>query len=145
MEMFLFFTSLLQRFHLCFPHGVIPDLKPRLGMTLQPEPYLICAERRWREGSRLCIRWSTMLQVAAEDPLCLLFLNAFMSEQQKFKGLADKFSLFVCKLLVSFYLVFTKNSSAKNVKHILHLKLMFSLQKSVLNLTSDSAFTHLIT
>uniref|UniRef100_A0A663F4M8 Vitamin D 25-hydroxylase n=1 Tax=Aquila chrysaetos chrysaetos TaxID=223781 RepID=A0A663F4M8_AQUCH len=46
MEMFLFFTSLLQRFHLCFPHGVIPDLKPRLGMTLQPEPYLICAERR---------------------------------------------------------------------------------------------------
>ncbi|XP_029816892.1 vitamin D 25-hydroxylase [Manacus vitellinus] len=46
MEMFLFFTSLLQRFHLHFPHGVIPDLKPRLGMTLQPQPYLICAERR---------------------------------------------------------------------------------------------------
>ncbi|XP_075019196.1 vitamin D 25-hydroxylase [Calonectris borealis] len=46
MEMFLFFTSLLQRFHLCFPHGVILDLKPRLGMTLQPQPYLICAERR---------------------------------------------------------------------------------------------------
>ncbi|XP_050753190.1 vitamin D 25-hydroxylase isoform X2 [Gymnogyps californianus] len=46
MEMFLFFTSLLQRFHLCFPHGVIPDLKPRLGMTLQPQPYLVCAERR---------------------------------------------------------------------------------------------------
>ncbi|XP_061855118.1 vitamin D 25-hydroxylase isoform X1 [Colius striatus] len=46
MEMFLFFTSLLQRFHLSFPHGVIPDLKPRLGMTLQPQPYLICAERR---------------------------------------------------------------------------------------------------
>ncbi|XP_065539024.1 vitamin D 25-hydroxylase isoform X1 [Lathamus discolor] len=46
MEMFLFFTSLLQRFHLCFPHGMIPDLKPRLGMTLQPQPYLICAERR---------------------------------------------------------------------------------------------------
>ncbi|XP_065491978.1 vitamin D 25-hydroxylase isoform X3 [Caloenas nicobarica] len=46
MEMFLFFTSLLQRFHLCFPHGVVPDLKPRLGMTLQPQPYLICAERR---------------------------------------------------------------------------------------------------
>ncbi|XP_071618446.1 vitamin D 25-hydroxylase isoform X1 [Heliangelus exortis] len=46
MEMFLFFTSLLQRFHLSYPHGVIPDLKPRLGMTLQPQPYLICAERR---------------------------------------------------------------------------------------------------
>lgn len=53
MELFLFFTSLLQRFHLCFPHGAIPDLKPRLGMTLQPQPYLICAERRWREVSRL--------------------------------------------------------------------------------------------
>ncbi|XP_064369137.1 vitamin D 25-hydroxylase isoform X5 [Dromaius novaehollandiae] len=31
MEMFLFFTSLLQRFHLRFPHGLIPDLKPRLA------------------------------------------------------------------------------------------------------------------
>uniref|UniRef100_A0A8C5NVL9 Vitamin D 25-hydroxylase n=2 Tax=Jaculus jaculus TaxID=51337 RepID=A0A8C5NVL9_JACJA len=46
MEMFLFFTTLLQRFHLHFPHGLIPNLKPRLGMTLQPQPYLICAERR---------------------------------------------------------------------------------------------------
>ncbi|XP_065448198.1 vitamin D 25-hydroxylase isoform X3 [Chrysemys picta bellii] len=46
MEMFLFFTSLLQRFHLHFPHALIPNLKPKLGMTLQPQPYLICAERR---------------------------------------------------------------------------------------------------
>ncbi|XP_047372219.1 vitamin D 25-hydroxylase isoform X5 [Sciurus carolinensis] len=46
MEMFLFFTTLLQRFHLHFPHEVVPDLKPRLGMTLQPQPYLICAKRR---------------------------------------------------------------------------------------------------
>uniref|UniRef100_A0A8C8X8A5 Cytochrome P450 family 2 subfamily R member 1 n=1 Tax=Panthera leo TaxID=9689 RepID=A0A8C8X8A5_PANLE len=46
MEMFLFFTTLLQRFHLHFPHELVPDLKPRLGMTLQPQPYLICAERR---------------------------------------------------------------------------------------------------
>ncbi|XP_003254309.1 vitamin D 25-hydroxylase [Nomascus leucogenys] len=46
MEMFLFFTALLQRFHLHFPHELVPDLKPRLGMTLQPQPYLICAERR---------------------------------------------------------------------------------------------------
>ncbi|XP_077177804.1 vitamin D 25-hydroxylase isoform X1 [Paroedura picta] len=46
MEMFLFFTSLLQRFHLHFPSALIPDLKPKLGMTLQPHPYLICAERR---------------------------------------------------------------------------------------------------
>ncbi|XP_048339351.1 vitamin D 25-hydroxylase isoform X2 [Sphaerodactylus townsendi] len=46
MEMFLFFTSLLQRFHLHFPCSLIPNLKPKLGMTLQPHPYLICAERR---------------------------------------------------------------------------------------------------
>ncbi|XP_014312144.1 vitamin D 25-hydroxylase [Myotis lucifugus] len=46
MEMFLFFTALLQRFHLHFPHELVPDLKPRLGMTLQPQPFLICVERR---------------------------------------------------------------------------------------------------
>ncbi|KAG9461829.1 hypothetical protein GDO78_015635 [Eleutherodactylus coqui] len=46
MELFLFFSALLQRFHLHFPHGFIPNLKPKLGMTLQPYPYLICAERR---------------------------------------------------------------------------------------------------
>ncbi|XP_052056857.1 vitamin D 25-hydroxylase isoform X3 [Apodemus sylvaticus] len=46
MEMFLFFTSLLQQFHLHFPHELVPNLKPRLGMTLQPQAYLICAERR---------------------------------------------------------------------------------------------------
>ncbi|XP_070482513.1 vitamin D 25-hydroxylase isoform X2 [Equus przewalskii] len=46
MEMFLFFTALLQRFHLHFPHELVPNLKPRLGMTLQPQAYLICAERR---------------------------------------------------------------------------------------------------
>ncbi|XP_007497100.2 vitamin D 25-hydroxylase isoform X1 [Monodelphis domestica] len=46
MEMFLFFTSLLQRFHLHFPPDLVPNLKPKLGMTLQPLPYLICAEKR---------------------------------------------------------------------------------------------------
>ncbi|XP_069079796.1 vitamin D 25-hydroxylase isoform X1 [Pleurodeles waltl] len=46
MEMFLFFTALLQRFHLHFPHGLVPNLKPKLGMTLQPYPYPICAQRR---------------------------------------------------------------------------------------------------
>ncbi|XP_055483447.1 vitamin D 25-hydroxylase [Psammomys obesus] len=46
MEMFLFFTSLLQQFHLHFPHELVPNLTPRLGMTLQPQSYLICAERR---------------------------------------------------------------------------------------------------
>ncbi|XP_048216617.1 vitamin D 25-hydroxylase isoform X4 [Perognathus longimembris pacificus] len=46
MEMFLFFTTLLQRFHLQFSQDQVPNLKPKLGMTLQPQPYLICAKRR---------------------------------------------------------------------------------------------------
>ncbi|XP_038621280.1 vitamin D 25-hydroxylase, partial [Tachyglossus aculeatus] len=46
MEMFLFFTGLLQQFHLRFPNELVPPLKPKLGMTLQPQPYLICAEKR---------------------------------------------------------------------------------------------------
>ncbi|XP_010963135.1 vitamin D 25-hydroxylase [Camelus ferus] len=45
-EMFLFFTAFLQQFRLHFPHELVPNLKPRLGMTLQPQPYLICAEKR---------------------------------------------------------------------------------------------------
>lgn len=44
--MFLFFTTLLQRFHLQFPPGTIPTVAPKLGMTLQPKPYSICAVRR---------------------------------------------------------------------------------------------------
>ncbi|XP_072321513.1 vitamin D 25-hydroxylase [Eucyclogobius newberryi] len=46
MEMFLFFTTLLQRFHLQFPPGTVPSVTPKLGMTLQPKPYSICAVRR---------------------------------------------------------------------------------------------------
>ncbi|XP_028329698.1 vitamin D 25-hydroxylase [Gouania willdenowi] len=46
MEMFLFFTTLMQRFHLQFPPGTIPTVTPKLGMTLQPKPYSICAVRR---------------------------------------------------------------------------------------------------
>ncbi|XP_073515165.1 vitamin D 25-hydroxylase isoform X2 [Phyllobates terribilis] len=46
LELFLFFSAFLQRFHLSFPPGFIPNLKPKLGMTLQPQPYLVCAERR---------------------------------------------------------------------------------------------------
>uniref|UniRef100_A0A672MLK3 Vitamin D 25-hydroxylase n=1 Tax=Sinocyclocheilus grahami TaxID=75366 RepID=A0A672MLK3_SINGR len=46
LEMFLFFTTLLQRFHLQFPEGFIPSLSPKLGMTLQPRSYSICAIRR---------------------------------------------------------------------------------------------------
>ncbi|XP_048828658.1 vitamin D 25-hydroxylase isoform X1 [Brienomyrus brachyistius] len=46
MELFLFFTTLLQRFCLQFPAGFAPSLTPKLGMTLQPLPYNICAVRR---------------------------------------------------------------------------------------------------
>ncbi|KAJ8406483.1 hypothetical protein AAFF_G00300570 [Aldrovandia affinis] len=46
MEMFLFFTMLLQRFSLQFPPGPVPSLTAKLGMTLQPLPYSICAIRR---------------------------------------------------------------------------------------------------
>lgn len=50
MEMFLFFTTLLQRFHLQFPLGTIPTVAPKLGMTLQPKAYSICAVRRQHKG-----------------------------------------------------------------------------------------------
>uniref|UniRef100_H3ANT2 Vitamin D 25-hydroxylase n=2 Tax=Latimeria chalumnae TaxID=7897 RepID=H3ANT2_LATCH len=45
MELFLFFTALLKKFYWHLPQGSIPNLKPKLGMTLQPYPYLICAKR----------------------------------------------------------------------------------------------------
>ncbi|KAM8877876.1 vitamin D 25-hydroxylase [Synchiropus picturatus] len=51
MEMFLFFTTLLQRFHLQFPPGSVPTVAPKLGMTLQPKPYSICAIRRQRKAA----------------------------------------------------------------------------------------------
>ncbi|XP_061924071.1 vitamin D 25-hydroxylase isoform X1 [Entelurus aequoreus] len=50
MEMFLFFTTLLQRFHLQFPPGSVPTVAPKLGMTLQPKPYSIRAIRRQHFG-----------------------------------------------------------------------------------------------
>ncbi|XP_030016755.1 vitamin D 25-hydroxylase [Sphaeramia orbicularis] len=50
MEMFLFFTTLLQRFHLQFPPGTVPTVTPKLGMTLQPKPYSICAVRRQQKA-----------------------------------------------------------------------------------------------
>ncbi|KAM5138559.1 vitamin D 25-hydroxylase [Mantella aurantiaca] len=45
-ELFLFFTAVFRRFHVRFPHGSVPNLKPKLGMTLQPFPYVVCAEKR---------------------------------------------------------------------------------------------------
>ncbi|XP_056132348.1 cytochrome P450 2J4-like [Lampris incognitus] len=46
MELFLFFTSLLQRFHFSMPAGVKPSLDYRFGLTLAPVHYEICATPR---------------------------------------------------------------------------------------------------
>ncbi|XP_063045973.1 cytochrome P450 2K1-like [Engraulis encrasicolus] len=49
MELFLFFTSLLQRFRFTAPPGVSEDeldLTPVLGLTLNPSPHKLCAVGR---------------------------------------------------------------------------------------------------
>lgn len=49
MEIFLFFTSLLQRFCFTPPPGVTVDeldLTPALGFTLSPLPHKLCAVPR---------------------------------------------------------------------------------------------------
>ncbi|KAF7665249.1 hypothetical protein LDENG_00149570 [Lucifuga dentata] len=43
MELFLFFTSLLQRFSFTAPSGEEPSLEFKLGATLCPKPYRLCA------------------------------------------------------------------------------------------------------
>ena len=45
-EIFLFFTSLLQKFTFQAPPDTILDLKFTHGMTLAPQPYMICAVPR---------------------------------------------------------------------------------------------------
>uniref|UniRef100_A0A8C5BTN8 Uncharacterized protein n=1 Tax=Gadus morhua TaxID=8049 RepID=A0A8C5BTN8_GADMO len=49
MELFLFFTTLLQRFRFTPPPGVTEedlDLTPTWGLTLNPSPHQLCAHRR---------------------------------------------------------------------------------------------------
>ncbi|KAG7242878.1 hypothetical protein INR49_018133, partial [Caranx melampygus] len=49
MELFLFFTLLLQRFHFTPPPGVMEDeldLTPAVGLTLSPSPHMLCAVSR---------------------------------------------------------------------------------------------------
>ncbi|KAG9350977.1 hypothetical protein JZ751_024866, partial [Albula glossodonta] len=46
MELFIFFTSLLQRFTFTAPPGVEPTLEYRMGATLSPKPYKLCAKTR---------------------------------------------------------------------------------------------------
>ncbi|XP_037626171.1 cytochrome P450 2J1-like isoform X2 [Sebastes umbrosus] len=45
-ELFLFFTSILQRFSLTAPDGEQPTLEFKLGATLCPKPYSLCAVPR---------------------------------------------------------------------------------------------------
>ena len=46
MELFLFFTSLLQRFSFTTPKGEQPTLEFKLGGTRCPKPYRMCAVQR---------------------------------------------------------------------------------------------------
>uniref|UniRef100_A0A667Y2V2 Cytochrome P450, family 2, subfamily P, polypeptide 6 n=1 Tax=Myripristis murdjan TaxID=586833 RepID=A0A667Y2V2_9TELE len=46
MELFLFFTSLLQRFSFSAPKGEEPTLEYKLGITRLPKPYRLCAVPR---------------------------------------------------------------------------------------------------
>ncbi|XP_044056042.1 uncharacterized protein LOC122877915 [Siniperca chuatsi] len=46
MELFLLFTSFMQRFTFSMPPGVEPVLKPRFGVTLAPHEYEVCATSR---------------------------------------------------------------------------------------------------
>ncbi|XP_063056522.1 cytochrome P450 2J4-like [Engraulis encrasicolus] len=46
MELFLFFTSLLQRFSFSPPEGVEPSLESQLSSTNSPRPYRLCATPR---------------------------------------------------------------------------------------------------
>ncbi|XP_029285483.1 cytochrome P450 2J2-like [Cottoperca gobio] len=46
MELFLFFTSFMQRFTFSMPPGVEAVLKPRFGVILSPKPFEICATSR---------------------------------------------------------------------------------------------------
>lgn len=57
MELFLFFTSLLQHFRFTPPPGVTEeelDLAPSVGFTLTPLPHELCAVRRhWQQEREL--------------------------------------------------------------------------------------------
>lgn len=46
MELFLFFTALLQRFCLSAPNGELPSLAFNMGITRSPQPFQLCAVLR---------------------------------------------------------------------------------------------------
>ncbi|GBM69202.1 Cytochrome P450 2U1 [Araneus ventricosus] len=45
-EVFLYFTSILQKFHISLPSGVKPDFEGQLGIGLAPKPYDVCLKKR---------------------------------------------------------------------------------------------------
>ncbi|XP_076874337.1 cytochrome P450 2J2-like [Brachyhypopomus gauderio] len=52
MELFLFFTSILQVFTLSPPAGTKPSLEFELGITLSPKPFKMTARLRWQSCSQ---------------------------------------------------------------------------------------------
>ena len=75
MELFIFFTTIMQRFRFTPPPGVSEDdldLTPRVGFTLNPSPHELCAVScEWGEGGLAhvehvcgrgdCNSWSVIL------------------------------------------------------------------------------------
>ncbi|CAL1262528.1 unnamed protein product [Larinioides sclopetarius] len=45
-EVFLYFTSILQKFHISLPEGAKPDFDGQLGIGLAPKPHDICLKER---------------------------------------------------------------------------------------------------
>ncbi|GBN99748.1 Cytochrome P450 2U1 [Araneus ventricosus] len=46
-EVFLYFTAILQKFHVSLPEGAKPDFDGLLGIGLGPKPYNVCLKKRF--------------------------------------------------------------------------------------------------
>ncbi|KAF8792511.1 Cytochrome P450 2U1 like protein [Argiope bruennichi] len=46
-EVFLYFTSILQKFHISLPEGAKPDFDGQLGIGLMPKPFEVCLTKRF--------------------------------------------------------------------------------------------------
>ncbi|GBM21799.1 hypothetical protein AVEN_153673-1 [Araneus ventricosus] len=46
-EVFLYFTAILQKFHVSLPEGAKPDFDGQLGIGLGPKPYDVCLKKRF--------------------------------------------------------------------------------------------------
>ncbi|XP_056419492.1 uncharacterized protein LOC130360961 [Hyla sarda] len=66
MELFIFFTSLLQKFTFRFPPGVTDvDLTPIVGITSTPQPHMICAIQRGDQRLDKTINTASGCQISA--------------------------------------------------------------------------------